>query len=131
MKVSKDAARDASRIFRLCAPEGKLDEDKLRSAIDKIVALKPRDYRGILHALKRLIRLDVESRSALIVSAIELDTPNRVTIEENLKQQYGSNLSYSYQTDSSLLGGIRIRVGNDVLDGSVKARLARLANSFS
>jgi len=130
VKVSKDAARDASRIFRLCAPEGKLDEDKLRSAIDKIVTLKPRDYRGILHALKRLTRLDVESRSALIVSATELDTPSRVTIEENLKKQYGSDLSYSYQTDPSLLGGIRIRVGNDVLDGSVKARLARLANSF-
>lgn len=130
MKVSKDAARDASRIFRLCAPEGKLDEDKLRSAIDKIVTLRPRDYRGILHALKRLIRLDVESRSALIVSAMELDTPSRVTIEENLKQQYGNDLSYSYQTDVSLLGGIRIRVGNDVLDGSVKARLNRLANSF-
>jgi len=130
VKVSKDAARDASRIFRLCAPEGKLDEEKLLSAIDKIVTLKPRDYRGILHALKRLTRLDVESRSALVVSATELDTPSRVTIEENLKPQYGGDLSYSYQTDPSLLGGIRIRVGNDVLDGSVKARLARLANSF-
>ena len=130
MKVSKDAARDASRIFRLCAPDGKLDEEKLRSAVDKIVTLKPRDYRGILHAIKRLTRLDVESRSALIVSATELDTPNRVTSEENLKQQYGNDLSYSYQTDASLLGGIRIRVGNDVLDGSVKARLNRLANSF-
>ena len=130
MKVSKDAARDASRIFRLCAPEGKLDEDKLRSAIDMIVTQKPRDYRGILHAIKRLTRLDVESRSALIVSATELDTPSRVTIEENLKKQYGNDLSYSYETDASLLGGIRIRVGNDVLDGSVKARLNRLANSF-
>ena len=130
MKVSKDAARDASRIFRLCAPDGKLDEDKLRSAIDMIVTQKPRDYRGILHAIKRLTRLDVESRSALIVSATELDTPSRVTIEENLKKQYGNDLSYSYETDASLLGGIRIRVGNDVLDGSVKARLDRLANSF-
>jgi len=130
VKVSKDAARDASRIFRLCAPDGKLDEDKLRSAIDMIVTQKPRDYRGILHAIKRLTRLDLESRSALIVSATELDTPSRVTIEENLKQQYGNDLSYSYETDASLLGGIRIRVGNDVLDGSVKARLDRLANSF-
>lgn len=130
MKVSKDAARDASRIFRLCAPEGKLDEDKLRSAVDKIVTLKPRDYRGILHALKRLTRLDVESRSALIVSATELDTPNRVTIEENLTKQYGNDLTYSYQVDARLLGGIRIRVGNDVLDGSVLSRLNRLSDAL-
>jgi len=130
MKVSKDAARDASRIFRLCASEGKLDEDKLRIAIDKIAAQKPRDYRGILHALKRLIRLDVESRRALIESAVDLDTPSRVTIEKNLSAQYGDQLTYSYRTDASLLGGIRIRVGNDVLDGSVKSRLDRLADAF-
>ena len=130
MKVSKDAARDASRIFRLCAPEGKLDEDKLRSAIAKIIEQKPRDYRAILHALKRLTRLDVESRSAQIISATELDTPSRVKIEKNLTEQYGEGLTFSYSADASLLGGIRIRVGNDVLDGSVQSRLNRLAEAF-
>lgn len=130
MKVSKDAARDASRIFRLCAPEGKLNEDKLRSAIAKIIEQKPRDYRAILHALKRLTRLDVESRSALIISATELDTPSRVKIEANLTEQYGEGLTFSYSADASLLGGIRIRVGNDVLDGSVQSRLTRLAEAF-
>lgn len=130
MKVSKDAARDASRIFRLCAPEGKLDEDKLRSAVAKIIEKKPRDYRAILHALKRLTRLDVESRSALIISATTLDTPSRVKIETNLTEQYGAGLTFSYSTDASLLGGIRIRVGNDVLDGSVQSRLNRLAEAF-
>ena len=74
MKVSKDAARDARRIFRLCTPEGKLDEDKLRMAIGKIATEKPRDYRGILHALKRLIRIELESHNVLIESATELDT---------------------------------------------------------
>lgn len=130
MKVSKDAARDAARIFRLCSPEGQLDEAKLRSAIDKIGAEKPRDYRGILHALKRLVRLDVESRRALIESAVELDTPSRVQIEKNLTSQYGEGLDYTYRTDASLLGGIRIRVGNDVLDGSVQSRLTRLTEAF-
>ncbi len=130
MKISKDAARDASRIFRLCASEGQLDEDKLRIAIDKIATRKPRDYRGILHALKRLIRLDVESRRALIESAVDLDTATRVTIEKNLSAEYGDQLTYTYRTDASLIGGIRIRVGNDVLDGSVKSRLDRLADAF-
>lgn len=130
MKVSKDAARDASRIFRLCSPEGKVDEAKLRSAIDKIATEKPRDYRGILHALKRLIRLDVESRRALIESAVDLDTASRVQIEKNLVEEYGDGLTFTYRTNASLLGGIRIRVGNDVLDGSVQSRLTRLAQAF-
>ena len=33
MKVSKDAAKAASRIFSLCAPDGQLDEDKFRKAV--------------------------------------------------------------------------------------------------
>ncbi|NWK55687.1 F0F1 ATP synthase subunit delta [Verrucomicrobiaceae bacterium N1E253] len=130
MKVSKDAARDARRIFRLCTAEGRVDEELLRSAIQKIVDQKPRGYRGILHALKRLVRLDVESRRAVIESAVELDTPTRVQIEKDLTQTYGEGLSFVYRTDASLLGGLRIRVGNDVLDGSVQSRLNRLAEAF-
>lgn len=130
MKVSKDAARTASRIYRLCAPEGRLDETKLRTAISKIVAEKPRDYRGILHSLQRLVRIDAESRQALIESATELDAANKSRIETNLNNQYGGGLNFAYQVNPELLGGTRIRVGNDVWDGSVKSRLDRLANAL-
>jgi hypothetical protein len=85
VKISKNATRDARRIFRLCAPDGHLDEQKLRVAIAKIVERQPRGYRGILSALKRLIRLDLASRRAFIVSAKDLDTPSRVKIEKNLQ----------------------------------------------
>lgn len=130
MKVSKDAASSARRIYRLCAPEGRLDEAKLRLAVTRIAQTKPRDYRGILHALLRLTRIDLESRQALVESAAELDTASRKRIEENLNQQYGGGLSFEYVTNPELLGGARIRVGNDVWDGSVISRLNRLANAF-
>ncbi len=130
MKISKDAARDARRIFRLCSPDGRLDEDKLRVAVKKIAEMKPRNYRAILHSIKRLVRLDLESRQALILSAIDLDTQSRVEIEKNLSAQYQEKLTFTYKTDPSLIGGIRIRVGNDVWDGSIQSRLTRLAESF-
>jgi len=130
MKVSKDAASSARRIYRLCAPEGKLDEAKLSSAVASIAQAKPRDYRGILHALHRLVRIDAESRKALIESASDLDEPSRKRIEENLNNQYGGGLTFEYSTNADLIGGVRIRVGNDVWDGSVQSRLDRLANAF-
>ena len=130
MKVSKDAASAARRIYRLCAPEGKLDEDKIRKAFKKIGEAKPRDYRAIMHSLLNLVRIDEKSRQALIESATELDTPSRVRIEKNLNEQYGGGLSFTYKTDAELLGGVKIRVGNDVWDGSVQSRLERLANAF-
>ncbi|MBK1831222.1 F0F1 ATP synthase subunit delta [Verrucomicrobiaceae bacterium R5-34] len=130
MKVSKDAARTASRIFRLCSPDGRVDEAKMRSAIALIVERKPRDYRAILHSLHRLIRIDAESRQALVESAADLDTASRVRVEKSLADRYGEGLTYSYKTTPELLGGVRIRIGDDVLDGSVKSRLDRLVNTF-
>jgi F-type H+-transporting ATPase subunit delta len=130
MKVSKDAASSARRIYRLCAPEGRLDEGKLRSAVSSIAEAKPRDYRGILHALHRLVRIDSESRQAVIESAADLDDASQKRIEESLNNQYGGGLVFEYTTNPDLLGGVRIRVGNDVWDGSLQSRLDRLANAF-
>lgn len=130
MKISKDAARTARRIYSLCAPDGRLDESRLKQAVQTIVDRKPRDYRGILHALHRLVRLDEEARQAHVESAVELDAASKSRLEGNLNSQYGGGLNFTYGTKPELLGGLRVRVGNDVWDGSVKSRLDRLANSF-
>ncbi|MGJ8676500.1 MAG: F0F1 ATP synthase subunit delta [Akkermansiaceae bacterium] len=130
MKISKDAARTARRIFRLCSPDGLLNEDHLKQCFEKIIADRPRDFRQILEELYRLVRVDVESRNASIVSATELDTAQRLRTEKNLTEQYGSGLNFKYSTDATLLGGVKIRVGDDVWDGSVLAKLEALTNSF-
>ena len=47
-----------------------------------------------------------------------------------LEKQYGADLILQYAVTPELLGGLRIRVGNDVFDGSVQNRIARLAAAF-
>ena len=130
MKVSKDAARTAGRIFRLCAPNGQLNEDHLKQSFTKVVEDRPRDFRQILHELHRLTRVNVESRTANITSATELDSLQRARIKQNLTEQYGEGLTFNYSIDPTLLGGICTRVGDDVWDDSVKARLEKLTESF-
>ena len=49
---------------------------------------------------------------------------------DTLVQQYGSGLIVQYKITPALLGGLRIRVGNDVFDGSVQGRLDRFADAF-
>ena len=48
----------------------------------------------------------------------------------DLAKDYGSNLAIEFKSNPDLLGGLRIKVGDDVLDGSVKGRLDRLAKAF-
>ena len=63
-------------------------------------------------------------------SAASLDAETAESLATSLRSQYGQDLTFDFKTNPDLLGGLRIRVGNDVFDGSVKARLDRLANAF-
>ena len=130
MKISKVAATTARRLFGLCQTNGRLDDAKLRTVVSRLVESKPRDYAGILSALQRLTRLDLERRKVTVESAVELDEATRQRVVAGLAKQYGPDLVAQYQVNPALLGGLRIRVGNDVFDGSVKGRLDRLTNAF-
>ena len=130
MKISKVAAATARRLFGLCQSGGRLDDDKLRTVIARLVESKPRDFHAILVALQRLTRLELDRRKVTIESAVELDDATRQRVVSGLAKQYGPDLVFNYQVTPALLGGLRIRVGNDVFDGSVQGRLERLANAF-
>lgn len=130
MKISKVAATTARRLFGLCQTGGRLDEAKLRTAIQGLVQSKPRDYVAVLAALQRLTRLDLARRKVLVESAVALDEPTRQRIVADLGSQYGPGLIAEYRITPELIGGLRIRVGDDVLDGSVQGRLDRLAAAF-
>ena len=130
MKISKTAAATARRLFGLCQVGGRLDESKLRAVIARLVEAKPRDHAAILGALQRLTRLEYDRRKVVVESAVELDGASRERAASGLTAQYGPDLLVAYQVTPDLIGGLRIRVGNDVFDGSVKGRLDRFANSI-
>jgi F-type H+-transporting ATPase subunit delta len=87
---------------------------------------KPRHYIKVLESYKRLLRLEVEKRSATIETASELALDSGAEIVANLKRKYGSDLAARFVVNKELLGGMRIRVGSDVWDSSVRNRLYRL-----
>ncbi len=130
MKVSKAAATTARRLFGLCQVDGRLDESRLRLVIKRLADSKPRDYHAILSALQRLTRLELAKRKVVVESAVALDEASRVRVLAGLTKQYGAGLVAEYKVTPELLGGLRIRVGDDVFDGSVQGRLDRLAAAF-
>jgi F-type H+-transporting ATPase subunit delta len=130
MKISKAAAATARRLFGLCQTDGRLDDDKLRSVVSRLVESKPRDFLAILGALQKLTRLEMERRKVTVESAVDLDEATRRRVLAGLVKKYGTDLVAVYQVNPALLGGLRIRVGNDVFDGTVRGRLERLAAAF-
>ena len=130
MKISKQSRRDAKTLLNACRVNGVLDEQKVRTAVSQLVALKPRGYAGTLDRLKRLVKLDLDRRSALVESAIDLDENTRQAVQARLSQLHGAGLSFAFRVNPALVGGIRVRVGSDIYDGSVAGRLAALESSF-
>ena len=130
MKISKVTAATARRLFGLCQVNGQLDDNRLRDLVSKIIASQPRDYRALLAAIQRLARLEAARREVLVESAIPLTASEGQQVSADLARDYGSNLTIQYKTNPELLGGLRIKVGDDVFDGSVAGRLDRLSKAF-
>lgn len=130
MKISKTAATTARRLFRACQTDGHMDEAKLRTAISVLVEKKPRDFLGVLGALQRLIRLEQERSKVLVESATPLADAARAEVDARLRARHGAAISIVHRVTPELIGGLRVRVGNNVLDGSVKGRLDNFAQSI-
>ena len=130
MKISKQAQRDARQLFRSCSVNGLLDESRVRQVVSLLAAKKPRGYVEILSRLHRLVGLNLAQRSARVEGAVAVSTEQQATIKSDLEKRYGAGLDVSFSVTPSLLGGLRIQVGSDLYDGSVKTRLEKLAQSF-
>jgi F-type H+-transporting ATPase subunit delta len=130
MKISKQARREAKQLFRSCINGGLLDEARVRGAVREVIAGKPRGYPAILAQLYRLVKLDLDRRTAKVESAMALSPEQQTEIRTGLAGKYGPGLNISFGQNAVLLGGLRIQVGSDVYDGSVRARLDHLRETF-
>ena len=130
MKISKQARRDGKALFRSCVNNGLLDEDRVRQAVQAVVAGKPRGYVAILSQLQRLVKMDLDRRLAKVESAVTLSPEQENVVKTDLNRKYGAGLNISFAQNPALLGGLRVQVGSDVYDGSVRARLEALRESF-
>ncbi|MBB5039415.1 F0F1 ATP synthase subunit delta [Prosthecobacter dejongeii] len=131
MKISKEVRRTSRQLFRVCLVNGKLDDSRVRLVVNQIITSKPRGYHGMLDSFAALVRNEVESQRAVVESATFLTADIQADLKSSLSQKYGRELALEFHIKPELLGGIRVKVGSDVWDGSVKARLEALKASLS
>jgi F-type H+-transporting ATPase subunit delta len=130
MKSSKQARRQAKELFRACLRNDRLDDDRVRQAVRQVIEAKPRGYMALLDQFRRLMRIAVARRTARVETAVPLDPAMAESIEHRLRELYDESLELTFAVDPTLIGGMRVRVGSDVLDGSVRGRLVGLGQSL-
>jgi len=130
MKPNKIALRTAKRLFRLCFVNGTLDEKRVRTVVKGITDSKRRSGRAILTYFRKLLTFDFTQHTALVESAVPLSDQDRLRIQTELKRTYGSSIRVTFDVNSKLIGGMKIKIGSDLFDGSIQGRLAELEKSF-
>lgn len=129
MQTTKQAERDAKKLLRLCLVNGSLDEARVRQVVDRVIASGRPGGLGVLSRFQRLVRLDKARHSADVDSAAPLPAEVRAAIEAALRA-LGPDVTTTFAENPSLLGGVRVKVGSDIYDGSIQGRLAALDSRF-
>jgi len=131
MKTNRKVEREAKRLFRLCVVDGLLDEGRTREVVQRVLASKRRDCLALLSRFQRLVRLDQEAHTAAVETASPLPPDLRANVESGLRNAYGPKMNIQFAQKPALIGGMRIKAGNDVYDGSVQFELAALEKAFA
>lgn len=130
MKINKQSRRDAKALFNVCRVNGLLDEGRVRQALAEVVARKPRGYVATLQHFHRLVKLEIARRTAVVESAAQLAPAVQESVRSQLAVRHGVGLDLSFRVNPAVIGGLKVRVGSDIYDGTVAGRLAALESSL-
>jgi F-type H+-transporting ATPase subunit delta len=130
MKTTKQIMREARQLFRVCLVDGRLDEDRARVVVQRVIQSRRRGYLTLLGHFKRLLKLQYDRFTARVESALPLPADLQATVRAELTGVYGPGITTLFARNPALIGGMRIQVGSDVYDGSVRSGLATLEKSF-
>jgi F-type H+-transporting ATPase subunit delta len=117
-------------MFHLCLVDGKLDEGRVRHVVQTILKSRHRGYLLLLGYFQRLVEIDYLRHLAKVESATPVPSDVETDIRDGLVHMYGSGITTVFSLKPALIGGMRIQVGSDVYDGSVRRSLEQLKRSF-
>jgi F-type H+-transporting ATPase subunit delta len=130
MATTRKMRRTARQFLRFCTVNGTLNDDRVRQVVERVIRSKRRGVLAMLKQFQRLVRLDRERHSARVESAAPLPETLRADVVANVVRIYGTGIETSFAENPALLGGVRLKVGSDVYDGSVRAKLDAIESGF-
>jgi len=130
MKTTRRSRREARRLYQACLAGKQLDEGRARRVVEKVARGRGRRSLAVLSHFQRLVRLDRACHHAVVESAAPLPAEFRGRLEAFVLRTYGAGVTTSFEENPALIAGIRVQVGSDVYDGSVRAALAGLQDRF-
>lgn len=127
MTRDKKIFRFAKSLVRLSLEDGRVSEQRVEAVLSHLRAAPPRRVVDILEVYRHLLRREIDRCTARVAAASEITPSLLQSVEQALSARYDRPVAAVAETDPGLIAGIRIRVGDDVIDASVAGKLDRLA----
>lgn len=86
---------------------------------------------AIVAELGQLARRGPAVRTARVVSAVPLTPAEQSALRDKVTRRFGPDLEFQFEVDPAVMGGILLRVGDQVIDGTVAAQLAALRDRLA
>lgn len=86
--------------------------------------------RSIASYFRELMDEDRNVVRAVVTTAVELDAERRAAVQRRLQEQTGRTVELETRVDAAILGGMTVRVGDQLVDGSTRTRLRNLRSSL-
>lgn len=82
--------------------------------------------REVVGDFDHMVAQGAPGAQAVVTSAVELTGDERARLEAKLRKEYGADLAVEYALDPGIIGGVVVRIGDIVIDGSVAGKLAMM-----
>jgi F-type H+-transporting ATPase subunit delta len=82
-------------------------------------------------ALAHVATGSIAPTQAEVTSAVALSPEEQEKLRSSLSAQYGEGLVFNFNVDPALMGGLRVRVGDRLIDTSIASRLSALRESLT
>ncbi len=132
----RDALSDPARSVddKVALVDGLLSGKALAATVTLVKQALAGTYRTVPVALATYQRVAArvqQQRVATVLSARPLSGDDRTRLGAALSRQYGRQIHLNVQVDPELIGGLRVEIGDDVIDGSVLNRLAEARRALA
>lgn len=85
-----------------------------------------KDIKDIFYSFKSLTHDEKNMLEASAITAIAMSDVEKKRLKENLEKKYNKKVLLKNEIDQSIIGGIIVYIGNQVIDGSVRKSLSNL-----
>ena len=129
MDKKKKINKLVKRLIQISTVDGALDEPSLMKGVAQIKASGFRLFIPLLKALR------IKLKRVIAWQTAEVSTPTNLSVEsvDSLKalfsRIYNRPIQVTTKMDPSLIGGVQVKVGDDVYDASILARLKRISEA--